>query len=361
MADPVVAPTSAAQAVAAVLAEHNMKAPEPGPSGYAVEAAPEVIETETPAPAAVPVKEGEVKPDGEESIIVKEGETVPAKEKVAAAPETEPEEFHATHEELQEIDKNPGLKKVYRSIQRRFTEKTTEIANFRKQGEAAIAAVETMRTNPKESLKALAEMAGATIKFNDEASPATPASPAAAVVPAPSTLEKTTKFLTDKLGAEAAEVLGPTLVELVEMLTEEKISPLKKTNQINEEQAATLARKRAVSDFGANIVKEGGEWDEAIEKEVADLIRSGKILPGENATLPEFLTFAHNHVTAGRSRKTTVSTEVDRLRRVAAAAEPVRPARTAPPAAAPSITAEMDPKLAVSLAVKLAREQMAAR
>jgi len=199
-------------------------------------------------------------------------------EPAAAADEDDDREL--TPEELAAIDADPKLKQVYRNIKRQFYQKTGTLAEQRKQAEEALGAFDTIRTNPRESIRAMAEAAGMR------------------VVGEPTIEDEVMAELRQSIGKEAAEVLGPTLVRTIEKLTNRAIEPLTREQQQREAAANTSAVKREIAGFGQRVADQGDEWSEEIEREMAALVP--KMPPHPNASLPDYLNVLHANVMVNR-------------------------------------------------------------
>ena len=309
-----------------------------GPAEETPVADPPAEETPAPTPEETPAEET---PAAEETPV-------------APAKELKDEDFRASAEELAVIDKNPELKKVYRSLIRGFNGKVQTLSTKMKEAETALQVVETIRTDPARAVRTMAAAAGIKLV---EAEPSAPAAGEAA--PTVKNLQdKVHESLSGKLGKEAADVLAPVLLDAVRSIVGEETAPLHQTLEEGKKATAEQALRAGIAEFGNSVIDDGGDWDEGIEKDMAGLI--GKVLPGKGMTLPEFLEVLHTTVVSKRQKTEQVASQVTRLRKAAATVEPVRPSRPAP--TAPSvITPEMDIKEATRLAVAQARKEVGAR
>jgi hypothetical protein len=236
-------------------------------------------------------------------------------EQRAAAGADEDDDRELTPEELAAIDADPKLKQVYRNIKRQFYQKTGTLAEQRKQAEEALGAFDTIRTNPRESIRAMAEAAGMR------------------VVGEPTVEDEIMADLTRSVGKEAADILGPSLVRTVAKLTNKIMAPLTQEREQVESAKNTSAIRSEIAGFGQRIVDQGGEFSEEIEREMAALVP--KMPPGPNATLPDYLDVLHANVMAKRRG---------------------RPARGRAPVG--TIKAGMDPREAARIAVAQARRDL---
>lgn len=289
----------------------------------------------------------------EEPEKEEEPEKAAAAEKDVKEKMVSEDDFRPTAEELEVINQSPELTKVYRSMVKGFTAKTSATAAVRKEAEAALNAVKVLKDDPDKAIRALVAARGG--KLAEEA-----AVPGKEPPPPPQKLvvEKLQEKLAAKIGAEAAEVLAPALFDAVTEVTGEELAPIKQALDEGKRSAQEIATRASITNFGNAVIKDGGEWNEDIEKEMAQMI--GKVMPGEGVTLSEFLGILHNNVVVHRSKVAKGEREVTRLQKAAKQDEPVRSVRTAPPVS-PAITAGMDPKQATLAAVAQAKAELASR
>lgn len=310
--------------------------------------------------------EGGGTPEGETEPETPAGETEPEKpaaEKVEKEPakpakpegEEKPTFYKPTAAQLDAIDKSPELKAVYRSMLRHFHSANEENANSRKEGEAAIAAVKAIKDNPVETIKAMAIAAGIKLAPEDKSDDKKTEK---------SRVDVIKELLEKRIGKDAADILAPSLEEAVASITREElakeIGPVKQSLAAAEKTANDQLLANGISAFGAQVVEDGGEWDEDLEKEMADLVLKGKVQPGPETTLPEFLDILHSKVLMSRRKSEELTRRTERLRHAAEDKEPVTPKR---PSAAPSpvIKPGMNEKDAVNLAVELAQKELAGK
>ena len=275
-----------------------------------------------------------------------------AEAKVAAkieAAASEEEVFTPTAEELALIDKSPELKKVYRSMQRGLTQKTTALANTRKDLEEQAKIVNWIQQDPENALRSLAQAAG--VKLGDE------------VVPAKATTEeKIADSLEAKwaktVGTEAAALLRPLFEETAQALLEERLGPLEQDAERARRDANASAAQSDIRGFGASVVEAGEEWNDEIQGEMAKL--ASVVDPAEEATLPEYLATLYDSVIAKRNRARVARANLERLRKARTEDEPNTSARPSP-ATEEKVTIEMSDNDAIALAVRQARQHFASR
>lgn len=286
----------------------------------------------------------------EEKVEETDDKTEPVKVEEKSKDEDE-EDLRLSAEELEIIDKNPELKKVYRGMVRANSRKGEVLANKRKEADNALQLMSAFRDKPAETLRAMA--AALNIKLVEEAPPAAP--------PAEKTnLEKIRASLEAKVGKEAAEILAPSILEAVSSVIGEEMAPVKQTLQDQVETANRHSLRSAVSAFASETVEGGGEWNADIEKEMAQMLADGKVLPGKGATLPEFLGILYNQIQTKRGQTKVVTEKITRLKKAAEVSEPVRSTKPQPPAE-PVIRPGMNIKEATALAINSARKEISAR
>jgi hypothetical protein len=342
------------EAVATVSKEQGYT-PDKEASGFATQS----LDPETPAvaePEKTPEKT-ETKVGEEDSIIVdpnaveeeEETETPVVKEPEKVVEEEEEEALTFSPEDLERIEKDPGLKKIHRSMVRGFTEKTKALSTLKKTYEADHAAIEALKKDPHGVLKQMVEAAG--LKLAEEPTPTVPTATEEQID------AEIIALLKANIGEEAANVLGPALVKVVKTVTGKAIAPIQKDNEQRAKSESALRLKSQIADFGTRVVAEGGDWDETVEQEMAALV--GKVTPGKDVSLPDFLTILHNTVQTNRRAKEGNKREVVRLKKAKEKDEPVRPTKPAPTPTEPVIAAGMDIKEATRAALDSARRQVA--
>ena len=275
-------------------------------------------------------------------------EPTPAK---VEEPEPEEEFFNPTAAELALIEQSPELKKAYRALRKGFTEKTTALAKERKELKERADIADWVQQNPEKAARRLAELSGLSI-----------AEARAEVREAKDTIAEATDDLTklwkEKVGDDAAPILRPLIEQTAQAVAEKLIAPFRAQT----EELTTAAQRRgiaaSVSEFGATVIQQGGEWSEEIQTEMAEL--SNKISPAKDATVEEYLGALHDIITTRHARSQTTRANLTRLRRIRDEAEPVNPSRPSPKSEE-AITHDMSDKDAVAIAVRQARREAVGR
>jgi hypothetical protein len=269
----------------------------------------------------------------------------PATEKPAAAPPDEDEVFTPTAEELATIDRNPELKKVYRSMQRGLTQKAQSLAGMRKALEQKANIVDWIRAEPAAALKAISEYTGVNL-----------------ATPAPSTEAKVADSLEAKwaetVGADAAKLLRPLFEDTARAILEKEVAPYKAQTEALAKTAAARGIAASVREFGATIAERGDEWADDIQGEMAQLAQ--RIEPGPDTPINEYLDVLYDKVMAGRMRSKSARANLERLRKIRTETEPSNAGRPTP-AAEERITTDMSDKDAVAVAVRMARQSLGMR
>jgi hypothetical protein len=238
----------------------------------------------------------------------------------AAQPQDDGDDGEPSAEELAHIDADPRLRQAYRGMVRTLRERTDAAAAQAKEAEAATQAMEALRNNPKQAVRAIAAHLGVGL---DERTPR----------------DRVHERMVRSIGREAADVLSPILIDAATEIANDAVGPVRAHVAAQQEAAQNAAIQGSVTKFAHQVREAGGEWDRSIEKEMSDLVTQGQVRPGPNATLQDFMEILHNKVMAARGRSAG--------RR--AAPEPAR------------IRAGMDPRAAVREAVAAARRQVRGR
>ena len=288
----------------------------------------------------------------------------PASEATAKPEDKKPEEksdeddfWKPTAEELAAIEADAKLQKVYKSMQRGLTKKTQEIAAKTKDDEEALNFARWFKADPANAARVIAQHAGLELA-EKLAEGKTPAKASNAVVD-----ELATKW-EKTLGKEGAAALRPLIEETVESITKTLMEPVTATTEELAHAATERGVAATVTEFGANLIQQGFEWDDDIQQEMADL--SKKVEPatddkGNRVPMPEYLDTLYSAVVAKRDRASKTKTALDRLKRIKAEAEPGAPVTAAPTTDPdrPSLGTPINE--AVAIAVKAARRQMGQR
>jgi hypothetical protein len=287
-------------------------------------------EAPTPTPTEEPAKD-EPKVEAEE----------PSKDEPS-----EEEFWNPTAEELAAIDKNPELKKVYRSMQRGLTQKTQKLAEFRKEVEERVKIADWIQSEPEKAIRALAAATGLTLaqaeKKLEEAK----------------VVDDLEKEWGDTVGPEAAKLLRPLFEKTAEALIAKTVAPYREQTEALARAAAERGIAASLREFGASVVERGEEWDEELQGEMAQITQS--ITPADDATIEDYLATVYDVAIARRSRARTARENLARLKRVKGEAEPTTTSRPAPKGEE-RVTVDMSDKDAIALAVKQAREQVQSR
>lgn len=308
---------------------------------------PTEAEVET-SPAEEPEKEEvkEAKPSRERD---ESGKFKPkAKEE-----ETEEEEpLGLSAEELAEIQANEKLLKTYKSMQRGLTKKTTSLSEKAKQLEARAKVADWIESDPDKAVRALAAARGLTIaeakqEIKDERKEQVA-----------DALESEWNKAFGEEGKAAANILRPlfekTAEKVLKQIIEAEVAPLRQQTAELTQAATARGISAATQEFGARVTEEGGEWNEDVKLEMANLMDT--IEPGENTPIDEYLSQLYKIVSYERGRKSAAKEQLKRIRAAKAETEPVstvRPGKTS----AQKITSDMSEKDAIALAVAMAEKE----
>lgn len=315
--------------------------------GSGAEVKPEPEKPAEAEPEEKPAEKVEAKPETEPTKPAEKAEP----EKPEAKPEEEEEElFRLSSEELAEIDKDPRLKKAYKSMLRDYRKKTAEVAENRKKIADREGILEAMAADPDMAVKALAAIRGFEIVEPKKA------------IKEKSETDLAFEGLEASIGKEGAALLKPVFEGVVKNAVEAAIAA--RVTPIEAQAAELIKNMQAqgiasnLAQFKAEIAERGDEWNDEIEEEMAGLV--GKFAPSPETKFDEYLDTLYNVVAAKRLRAQTTK---DKIARLKAAADKQEPNKAARPAAdgERSITRDMPHGDAVALAVELAQRELRSR
>lgn len=261
-------------------------------------------------------------------------------------PEPEEEFFNPTAEDLAAIEADPRLKKVYLSMRRGLTKKTTEIAAIRKDYQQAHDVAEWIRSDPEAAIRSIAAATGVSIAQAKEiAEEAVDSDPVA-------------KLWNEGVGADAAKILRPIIEQTIDARIGPKVEPLERATQAATQAAMERGIAASLREFGAEVTSRGEEWDDDLQRDMAKIANSMK--PDEGTTFPDYLNALYDAATARRMRTKSARSNLDRLKRARTEAEPVNVSRPSPKSEE-AITTDMSDKDAVAIAVRQATRQLNTR
>jgi hypothetical protein len=237
---------------------------------------------------------------------------------IARATERQDDDAPPSAEDLEAISRDPQKKAVYRSLVKQVNEKTQRLEAKRQEMESAHAAVDAIRRDPKAAVRVLAQATGGRL------------------VEEPTVADRVRAHLASTIGQEAADALGPALIESVKALAGDMVAPFAQEREERQQQENKAAIQSQVTTFANSITEAGGDYDIGIEREMAALVTS--MPPGPQANAQQYMKILYNEVMARRGRGRGRG-----------------PARRDAPAA---IRAGMDPRSAVRAAVAAARRDL---
>lgn len=310
---------------------------------------------------------GSTTPEVEEKVEETPASTTPEGKgdeggKGKSAADEEEEFFNPTAEELDEIQKSPALQKVYKSMQRGFTKRTTELKSLRTEAQEALKVAEFIQANPLQAARNLAKATGLTIAEAKEVVADASGGKQTTAGQIKAVAEGLEERWSKTVSPEAAKVLRPLFEETAKTIVEQMVGPLvqridqaaERTDSL-ENAAATRSIGAAVKGFGATVIEAGNEWDDDIQGEMAELMN--KVQPAENTSIEDFLESLYTQVMYNRSKATTQRQRLERLKRIKATSEPTSTARAGEARGKKEITADMSDKDAIALAVQAATEE----
>jgi hypothetical protein len=228
----------------------------------------------------------------------------------SAAEKLADEDLNLSAEEMAAVAADPKLSKIYKSMQRGLTAKTTSIAEERRKLAARQSILDQIEADPEQAAVALAKAAGLEVVRKNEA--------------AQTAVDDASAKMAELFGPEAAGVLKPVFEQLVKGVLEQEVAPYKEATEQLQNTAFDQAMGAAVEQFKSSLNE---ELDPQTEQEMVALM--AQIKPGKDVTPVQYLKFLHTNVTAGKVRAKATQEAADRIRKVASAQEPVAGVRAA--------------------------------
>jgi hypothetical protein len=199
-----------------------------------------------------------------------------------AKDEAEDDDSPPSADELARIDANPTLKSTYRSLVRRGKEAIGRLTHQEQEAERALQGIEALRGDPEGAVRAMARAAG--MRIADE----------------PTLEDRVRADLAKSIGQEAADMLGPAIVQSVKAITGSMVAPFAQEHEQRAMAESHAHLKGEVAGFAKRVQDEGGEFDPEIEAEMAALVP--RLPPGQGVTVPEYLDILYSQVVAKRGR-----------------------------------------------------------
>jgi hypothetical protein len=249
-----------------------------------------------------------------------------------------------TDEDLARIDRDPAARAAYQSMTRQHRERMAradsthrELEASRREAEEATKIVDLIRADPEQAMRAMAHAKGLRLEKVKEV-----------------TLhDRVQAKLRAALGAEAAAALGPAIAEAVSEVTTHVTRPMldplradyerrqraeQQAEQQRERDEMNNSAKETIKEFVASVRARGDEWNDEIERAMA--IKTRSFTPGPGMRMRDYLDTIYDAVTHERVRTRKSKGPGDATRK---------------------ITAGMDPREAVRLAVQQARAEARGR
>lgn len=302
--------------------------------------------------APEPTKQ-EAQPDEEEEEKAAAEEEPKAEEK----PEEEEEDenpFALSAEQLKQINESELLSQAYKSMQRGLTKKTQGLSQQVKGNEQALQLVEWIKENPDAAVEQMAQMRGYVLSKKDAGQAKQSEVQEAASDAVDALMEK----YSQQLGPESTKLLLPMMQEVARTVAEQALAPVAQQTQFLDQAAKQRGISAAVHEFGSYIKEQGEDWNDNIQEKMA--VMMDRVTPGDNTTIQDYLFTVYNAVTAEETRQKAVKSQLARLKKAQAEAEPNRSMRPAPKQER-HVTVDMDERDAIALAVELAEREAAAR
>lgn len=285
-----------------------------------------------------------------------------AAEPKAAAPTPEPEPEPEDDEplvpsaaDLEAINANPQLLKVYKSMQRGLTQKTTKLATERKALAERAKVADWIQSNPDNAIRALAQARGLTIA---EAKAEVKAAQEDVADALGAKFEKA-------LGKDAAAILRPLIEETAAAIAQKQMSPIAERAEALSKAAAERGLAAAVREFESTVIARGEDFPDDVQEEMAALMNT--VAPAEHedengnivqASVDEYLSALHDMVMMRRSRKGAIQAQLKRLKETKAAGTEPSTTGAKPAADEDTVPLGLSDNDAVARAVAIAERKM---
>lgn len=216
-------------------------------------------------------------------------EPLPAREASVAPPAEaagdEDDDGPPSAEALAKIEADPEARAIYGQMVRARDEAMSALSAQRGEAEQAMQVVSAIREDPEGTVRALASAAG--VRLAEQPQPL-------------GVLETVRDAIAASVGTEAAEVLAPAVVNAVVAVAGPALNPIYQDMQAREKKANDAQLAAGIEEFKRKVADSGGEWDAAMEHEMAALTK--KVKPGPDTTLPDYLETLHSTVMRRRER-----------------------------------------------------------
>lgn len=242
----------------------------------------------------------------------------PAAATPAATDEPDPDEsLVPSAADLERINANPDLLKVYKSMQRGLTQKTQKLATDRKSMEERANVADWIQKDPDNAIRALAQARGLTIAE---------AKREAATAVETQVVDDLTAKWEKTLGKDAAIQLRPLIEETAAAVAKQLLGPTAERAEALSKAAAERGLSAAVREFEAGVVARGETFPDDVQDEMAALMDTVSPTEREDengnivqAPVDEYLAALHDMVMARRSRKGAIKAQLTRIKEAAAA------------------------------------------
>ena len=234
-----------------------------------------------------------------------------------APPKDDENLLNLSKDDLEEIEKDPLLRKAYKTMVRGMNEKARALAADRQKNAEDLQLLNWFRADPDNALRTMARIRGLDMGT----------APQGAQAPV---VDKVTKDMEAAIGPQMTAVLKPVIEGIVKAVVDTEVKPAKaELEQIR--QATTEAGiEQVLQTFVAELHENDEDFDESVNDEMAEL--ANKTRKADGVPLKDHLRFLYNSVMYNRAQKQALSTEISRIREAKKkGGEPVNTVRPAGP------------------------------
>jgi hypothetical protein len=235
------------------------------------------------------------------------GEAPEAKEDEKTAPEGKEDDeddpvLGLTPQELAEIKSSPALSKLYKSLNKGYTQKYQQIAADRQ-------FLEQVRANPKAVLLAAAQNMG--LKVLDPQEVGTQANTEAVV-------DETMQSMVQLFGPDLAPAVEPVMRRMIQNIVDSQVAPLRQTQEALQQQSFEKQAQAYAGTFRARHA------DLTPEVEAKMIEIGNTIYPNEGISPDQYLEVLYTIATAGGQAQKVAKVAAERIKAAQSSAEPRR-------------------------------------
>jgi hypothetical protein len=311
-----------------------------------------------PEPEPEPTPEPDKKDDPEPEPDKKEEEP-DKKDEPEPEDDDDDEPLGLTAEELEAVNSDEKLVRVYKSMQRGLTKKSQSYAEKAKELEESAKIAQWIDEHPEKAYEAIGKHLGKSTEPAKD--PIEKKEEKQAVdTTVDEIMERAKKHLGEGEQAEkAAKILGPLVQEISELVAKnivtQQIAPIKEDVDSQNAKARENVVRTEIEKFGAAVQSRGDDWSEEIVTEMADQMDITP--PNPNGDPQEYFGALYDRVMMVRSRSSSKREQLRRLKEAKKTSEPsnaLRPQKEEPT----EITGDTPDNDAFAIAVRQAEAEL---